>query len=170
MIQACSNFHGARVLTVKTRPDETDDGIHRFRPTRIVMPSPPASERRGNILKRFKYFDLEAKDMRDLAYVCHNCSATVVGVRTMATPVPSSIGATLRSAPPPPLKDGSAVASIETNRQLPRGAPATFEPAAARLLPPTAAPSVCLSLCSTLLCIFHGHYTTLSVGLVGFRV
>ena len=43
-----------------------------------------------------------------------------------------------------PPKEGLAVASIETNRQLPRGAPATFEAAAAYLLPPTAGPSVYL--------------------------
>ena len=42
------------------------------------------------------------------------------------------------------LKEGLAVASIDTNRQLPRGAPATFEAAAAHLLPPTAGPSVYL--------------------------
>jgi len=40
------------------------------------------------------------------------------------------------------LRAGLAVASIETNRQLSMGAPATFEAAAGNMLPPTAAPSV----------------------------
>ena len=53
-------------------------------------------------------------------------------------------------------KVGLADASIDTNRQLSRGAPATFEAAAGNLLPTTAGPSVYLfARCARAKGVYH---------------